>query len=110
MQTRVTDVVQGTLNMLIMKTLSLQPMHGYGITQRIEQISSGDIRVNAGSLLPALNRLERAGWLKSVWKTTENNRRGKYYALTRSGRQQLKHEAADWLKQVGAIASVLHAT
>jgi PadR family transcriptional regulator PadR len=83
-------LVQGTLDMLILKTLDLQPMHGYGIAMRIEQISKGVFQVNPGSLFPAFRRLERAGWLSSEWRETENNRRAKYYALTALGRRQLK--------------------
>src|ERR687886_1328612 len=90
-----TDVIQGTLDMLILKTLSLQPMHGYGIARRIEQVSRGVFKVNAGSLLTALQRLERAGWLDSEWRATENSRRAKFYALTRAGRKQLDVETED---------------
>src|SRR6267154_5219205 len=84
------DLVQGTLDMLILKTLELEAIHGYGIAMRIEQISKGVFQVNPGSLFPAFRRLERAGWLKSEWRDTENNRRAKYYALTALGRRQLK--------------------
>ena len=84
-----TDVIQGTLDMLILKTLSLEPMHGFGIARRIEQISRGVFKVNPGSLLTALQRLERAGWLDAEWRQTENSRRAKFYALTRAGRKQL---------------------
>src|SRR6266446_8849080 len=91
-----TDVIQGTLDMLILKTLSLEPMHGYGIARRVEQISRGVFRVNPGSLLTALQRLERAGWLDAEWRQTENSRRARYYALTRSGRRQFDMQAADW--------------
>ena len=89
-----TDVIQGTLDMLILKSLSLQPMHGFGITQRIEQISKGVFRVNAGSLLLAFQRLERAGLIDSEWRPTENNRRGKYYSLTKQGRRHEEPQAA----------------
>lgn len=104
-----TDVIQGTLDMLILKTLSLQPLHGFGIARRIEQVSRGVFKVNPGSLLTALQRLERAGWLDAEWRQTENSRRAKFYALTRSGRKQLEVEAADWTRRVGAVARLLKA-
>ena len=109
MDTPTTDVIQGTLDMLILKTLSLEPMHGFGITRRVEQISRGVFKVNPGSLLTALNRLERAGWLDSQWRETENSRRAKYYSLTRSGKKQLEIETADWTRRVSAIARLLQA-
>src|SRR5271169_6381114 len=90
------DVVQGTLEMLILKTLALEPMHGYGVALRIEQVSRGVFRVNPGSLLPALARMERAGHVKSEWRATENNRRAKYYLLTAGGRRALKEETSAW--------------
>ena len=102
-----TDVIQGTLDMLILKTLSLQPMHGFGIARRIEQTSRGVFKVNPGSLLVALQRLERAGWLEADWRQTENSRRAKFYALTRGGRKQLDVEAADWTRRVSAVARLL---
>jgi PadR family transcriptional regulator PadR len=104
-----TDVIQGTLDMLILKTLSLQPMHGFGIARRIEQISRSVFKVNPGSLLTALQRLERAGWLDAEWRQTENSRRAKYYTLTRSGRKQLAAETADWGRRVAAVSRVLEA-
>ena len=104
-----TDVIQGTLDMLILKTLSLQPMHGYGIARRIEQISRGVFKVNPGSLLTALQRLERAGWLDAEWRPTENARRAKFYTLTRAGRRQLEAETADWARRAGAVARLLRA-
>ena len=104
-----TDVIQGTLDMLILKTLSLQPLHGYGIGRRIEQISRGVFRVNAGSLLTALQRLERAGWLDAEWRETESGRRAKYYRLTRAGRKQLDAETADWARRSAAVARLLRA-
>jgi PadR family transcriptional regulator, regulatory protein PadR len=104
-----TDVIQGTLDMLILKTLSLQPMHGFGIARRIEQISRGVFKVNPGSLLTALQRLERAGWLDAEWQQTENSRRAKIYSLTRTGRKQLDVETADWSRRVGAVARLLKA-
>jgi PadR family transcriptional regulator, regulatory protein PadR len=104
-----TDVIQGTLDMLILKSLSLQPMHGFGIGRRIEQISRGVFRVNPGSLLTALKRLERAGWLDAEWRETENSRHAKFYALTRAGRKQLAVETADWARRVSAVARLLKA-
>jgi transcriptional regulator len=104
-----TDVIQGTLDLLILKSLSLQPMHGYGIARRIEQISRGVFKVNPGSLLTALKRLERAGWLDAEWRRTENSRRAKFYALTRAGRKQLEVETADWTRRVSAVARLLRA-
>ena len=104
-----TDVIQGTMDMLILKTLSLQPMHGFGIARRIEQISRGVFKVNPGSLLTALQRLERAGWLDAEWRDTENSRRAKFYTLTRAGRQQLDAETADWTRRVAAVARLLKA-
>lgn len=102
-----TDVIQGTLDMLILKTLSLQPMHGFGIARRIEQISRNVFKVNPGSLLTALQRLERAGWVDAEWRETENSRRARYYSLTRAGRQQLELETADWARRAGAVARLL---
>ncbi|WP_260703118.1 PadR family transcriptional regulator [Edaphobacter flagellatus] len=104
-----TDLIQGTLEMLILKTLALMPMHGYGITQRIEQISDGAFKVNPGSLLPALSRMERAGRIKAEWRATENNRRAKYYALTEKGRKALKSETEAWGRQTAAINRILEA-
>lgn len=102
-------LVQGTLDMLILKTLALDPLHGYGIALRIEQMSRGVFRVNPGSLFPAFRRLERAGLLESEWRSTENNRRAKYYALTERGRKHLKSETREWGKQIAAIARILEA-
>src|SRR4029077_12065441 len=99
-----TDVIQGTLDLLILKTLSLQPMHGFGIARRVEDISRGVFKVNPGSLLTALQRLERAGWLDAEWSDTENSRRAKFYSLTRAGKKQLEAEAADWKRRASAIA------
>ena len=104
-----TDVIQGTLDMLILKTLSLEPMHGFGIARRVEQISKGVFKVNPGSLLTALQRLERAGWLDSEWRQTENSRRAKFYSLTRAGKKQLEVETADWNRRASAIARLLKA-
>ena len=104
-----TDVIQGTMDMLILKTLSIQPMHGFGIARRVEQISRGVFKVNPGSLLTALQRLERAGWLDAEWRQTENSRRAKFYTLSRTGRKQLELEAADWNRRVSAVARLLKA-
>jgi transcriptional regulator len=103
-------LVQGTLDMLILKTLALEAMHGYGIGMRLEQISRGVFQVNAGSLFPAFRRLERDGLIKGEWRATENNRRAKYYALTPQGRATLKQETRDWEAQTAAIARILRAT
>jgi PadR family transcriptional regulator PadR len=103
------DMVQGTLEMLILKTLALEPMHGYGVALRIEQISQGVFRVNPGSLLPALSRMERGGRVKSEWRATENNRRAKYYLLTAKGRKALATEQEQWQRQIKAIARILEA-
>ena len=107
---RKSDLVQGTLDMLILKTLELQPMHGYGIGIRIEQISRGVFQVNGGSLFPALRRLERDGLIEGYWEATENSRRAKWYRLTAQGRATLKRERKDWENQTGAIARILEAT
>jgi transcriptional regulator len=104
------DLVPGTLDMLILKTLSLEPMHGYGITVRIEQISKSVFRVNPGSLLPALRKLERAGLVNEEWRATENNRRAKYYSLTERGRRKLKSETQQWDRQIAAITRILEAS
>ena len=104
-----TDVIQGTLDLLILKTLSLEPMHGFGIARRVEQISRGVFKVNPGSLLTALQRLERAGWLDAEWRQTENSRRARIYTLTRTGRKQLELETADWTRRASAIARLLKA-
>ena len=109
MEEPTTDVIQGTLDMLILKTLSLEPMHGFGISRRIEQISRGVFKVNPGSLLTAFQRLERAGLLDSEWRQTENSRRAKFYALTRAGRRQLDVETADWTRRATAVARLLKA-
>ena len=105
-----TDVIQGTLDMLILKTLSLEPMHGFGIARRVEQISRGVFKVNPGSLLVALQRLERAGWLDAEWRQTENARRAKFYTLTRAGRKVLEREAAQWERLSAAISRIVRAT
>jgi PadR family transcriptional regulator PadR len=104
-----TDVIQGTLDMLILKTLSLQPMHGFGIARRIEQTTRAVFKINPGSLLTALQRLERSGWLDAEWQQTENSRRAKVYTITRTGRAQLDDEAADWARRSSAIARLMKA-
>jgi PadR family transcriptional regulator len=104
-----TDVIQGTLDLLILKTISLEPMHGFGIARRVEQVSRGVFKVNPGSLLTALQRLERAGWLHAEWSDTENSRRAKYYTLTRAGRKQLDREAEHWARRASAVARLLKA-
>ena len=104
-----TDVIQGTLDMLILKTLSLEPMHGFGIARRVEQISRGVFKVNPGSLLTALQRLERAGLLNAEWRQTENSRRARFYSLTSSGKKQLEIDTAEWKRRVSAIARLLNA-
>jgi len=105
-----TDLIQGTLDMLILKTLALESMHGYGIGVRIEQMSKGVFHVNTGSLFVAFQRLQRAGLIKSGWKATENSRRAKYYALTEQGRKRLNSETREWGRQVAAIARILEAS
>lgn len=103
------DLVQGTLDMLVLKTLALEPMHGFGITLRIEQMSKGVFRVNAGSLFVAIQRLQREGLIRGEWKVTENSRQAKYYVLTEQGRRRLDRETREWGRQVGAIARILEA-
>jgi len=105
-----TDVIQGTLDMLVLKTLALEPMHGYGISVRIEQMSKGVFRPNAGSLFLAIQRLERDGLIDGEWKPTENNRRAKYYVLTQKGRKRLNSETREWGRQAAAIARILEAS
>ena len=109
MEKPTTDVIQGTLDMLILKTLSLEPMHGFGISRRVEEISQGVFKVNPGSLLVALQRLERAGWLNAEWKQTSNSRRARVYTLTRAGRKQLEVETTGWARRAAAIARLLKA-
>jgi PadR family transcriptional regulator PadR len=101
--------LQGRLDMLILKTLALEPMHGWGVSQRIQQISSGVLNVNQGSLYPALYRLEDQGWIESEWGSSDNNRQAKYYKLTRAGRKQLDEETANWQRLSEAIEQVLQA-
>ena len=109
MPERPAELIAGTLEMLILKTLALEPLHGYGIALRLQQISDGAFCVNAGSLLPALSRMERAGHVNGNWKVTENNRRAKYYAITEKGRKALKTERAEWSRQITAINRILEA-
>ena len=104
------ELLQGTLDLLILKTLALEPMHGWGITQRIQQISEGVLQVNQGSLYPALVRLEQRGWISSEWGTSENNRQAKYYTLTRAGRKQLNEETENWKRVSTAIEQILGTT
>jgi PadR family transcriptional regulator, regulatory protein PadR len=110
MTDRSSEVIQGTLDMLILKTLALEPMHAWGVAVRIEQVSRGVFRPNAGSLFVAFQRLQRAGLIKSEWKATENNRRAKYYTSTESGRRKLNSETREWERQVAAIARILEAS
>ncbi len=104
------DLVQGTLDMLILKMLALEPMHGYGIAVRLEQMSQGVFRLNAGSLFVAVQRLQRDGLIRGEWKATENSRRAKYYALTEQGQKRLNSETREWGRQVAAIARILEAS
>lgn len=101
------DLLQGTLDLLILKTLGLGAMHGWGISQRIQQISDDVLRVNQGSLYPALHRLEAAGWIESEWGASDNNRQAKFYKLTRAGLKQLRAETAQWERMAGAVARIL---
>jgi PadR family transcriptional regulator, regulatory protein PadR len=110
MRDKPSDLVQGTLDMLILKTVALQPMHGYGIAIRIEQMSKCVFRVNAGSLFVALQRLQRDGLIKSEWKETEKSRRAKYYKMTERGRKRLDSDTQLWERQVGAITRILEAS
>jgi PadR family transcriptional regulator, regulatory protein PadR len=104
------DLLQGTLDLLILKTLALEPMHGWGISQRIQQISQQSLQVQQGSLYPALHRLEEQGWIASEWGASENNRRAKFYRLTASGRKQLQAETAKWERMSAAVAQILGTT
>ncbi len=102
-----TDLIQGTLDMLILKTLALGPMHGWGISQRIQQVSEDVLVINQGSLYPALYRLEQQGLIKSEWGSSDNNRQAKFYSLTRKGERQLKDETQQWERMTGAVAKIL---
>ncbi len=101
------EVLRGTLDLLVLRTLSLEPMHGWGISQRIQQMSRGVLDVNQGSLYPALQRLAQYGWIQSEWRTSEHNRRAKYYALTAAGRRALGQETASWRRYVEAVEFIL---
>jgi transcriptional regulator len=108
---RPNDALQGTLDLLVLKTLAqLGTMHGFGIALHIQQVSNATLRVEEGSLYPALRRIEQTGWIASEWKTTENNRRAKYYRLTPAGRRQLVHEERNWLQIVHGVSAVLGRT
>jgi transcriptional regulator len=102
-----TDLVQGTLDLLILKTIALEPMHGWGIAQRIRQVSKEVLQVNQGALYPALHRLEQSGWIKAKWGESDNNRRAKYYSLTAAGRKYLEQEEANWKRLSSAIGLVI---
>ena len=105
-----TDLVQGTLDLLILKILAIEPMHGWAIAARIRQMSSDVLLVGQSALYPALHKLERQGWIKAEWKTSETNRRAKYYALTRTGRKAVAEEAANWERLSAAISGIVRAT
>ena len=105
-----TDALRGSINLLVLKTLSLAPMHGWGISQRIQQLSTGALEVNQGSLYPALQRLEQDGLITSEWGTTENNRQARYYRLTRAGRRALDEEHENWARFAMALEAVLRTT
>ncbi len=104
------DMIKGTLDMLILKVLSLEPVHGWGISEQIQQISQESLQVNQGSLYASLHKLTREGWIKSHWRTTENNRRARYYALTRAGKNQLGIEAEHWARLATAVARIMATT
>jgi len=104
------DLPQGTLDLLILRTLALEPQHGWAISERIHQVSSKVLQVRQGSLYPALHRLERRGWIKARWGASENNRRAKYYELTKGGRKQLEAEKSEWERLAAAVAQVLEAS
>jgi transcriptional regulator len=103
------DLLQGTLDLLILKTLELEPMHGWGISQRIQQVSEDVLQVNQGSLYPALHRLEEQGWISASWKVSENNRQAKYYTLTKLGHRQLADEKGNWIRLSSAVARIVGA-
>ena len=100
-------MIRGTLDMLILKVLSMEPMHGWGISERIQSISRDELQVNQGSLYTSLHKLTREGWIRSFWKVTENNRRARYYQLTRSGEKQLGQEAENWERLAKAVESIM---
>lgn len=101
------ELLQGTLDLLVLKTLALEPMHGWAISQRIQQVSKDVLQVGQGSLYPALHRLEQRGWIESEWNVSDNNRRARFYSLTRAGRKQLEKELGEWEKLSAAIALIL---
>jgi transcriptional regulator len=101
------DLLQGTLDLLVLRTLSAGAMHGWGISQRIQQISEDVLRVNQGSLYPALYRLEQQGWIQAEWGVSENNRQARFYSLTKKGRRQLQEETANWERFAGAVTRIL---
>ena len=102
------DLLQGTLDMLVLRVLSRGELHGWGITQKLEQLSKSAFQVDEGSLYPSLYRMEAKGWVEAEWRVTENNRRAKYYSLTRAGRKQLETELQDWDRMTAIIAQVMH--
>jgi transcriptional regulator len=104
------DLLQGTLDLLILKTLALGPQHGWGISQRIQQISDDVLQVNQGSLYPALHRLEEQGWIEAEWGVSDTNRQARFYRLTRAGQRQLERETANWTRMAAAVARILDAT
>jgi PadR family transcriptional regulator, regulatory protein PadR len=104
---RPTDLVQGTLDLLILKILALEPLNGFAVSQRMRQVSGGVLQVSDGSLYPALHKLEQEGWIKAEWRPSDNNRRAKFYSLTRPGRQQLEKESANWSRLSTAISHVV---
>jgi PadR family transcriptional regulator, regulatory protein PadR len=110
MKKKKVDLLQGTLDLLVLKALALEPLHGLGVSRRIEQITRGTFQVKPGSLFPALHRMEEAGWLESSWGESENNRRAKFYRLTKAGGRQLKSETEDWQRISLAIANALQTT
>ncbi len=107
MATQRTDFPQGTLEMLVLRTLALEPMHGWGLAQRIESMSGGVFEIQQGTLYPALQRLKRKGWVRSEWRQTENNRRARYYAITPAGRKQLEQARAQWARTSAAVNGIL---
>ncbi len=110
MSKKTPDMIQGSLDMLILKVLQLEPMHGWGITKRIQQVSEGSLQVNQGSLYTSLLRMTRAGWIKSEWRVTENNRRARYYGLSRAGEKQLGEEEERWARLTVAVNQILGLT
>jgi transcriptional regulator len=104
---RPSDLIQGTLDLLILKTISIEPLHGWGIAQRIQQVTSDVLQIQQGSLYPALHRLEQQGWIHAAWKETENNRRARFYSLTPEGRRQLRRELTNWKRLSGAVGLVV---